>query len=443
MDQDLEQTRYWRALRRKITKHFSLGEVKVLCQDVTVDYDELSGEEKVEKVSNLIGYLARRGRLADLIQLLKEERSKVDWEESIPTPEQQIQDAEKLIPLAKDDLILREYLEKLQQYLPPDALEKAQGDRRLQEVIYKLTKTYMRQLDLWRRTRLVRHLGENNLQTVVSLGDINLAGADLSGVNLQGANLAGAILIEAFLAHANLQETILTGANLDGALLANSNLQRAILVGANLEDASLYRANLREANLSQAILRYVDLSEADLTDSILEHVSNKREDIISYWGHRNHDEPKLAGAIINTPVFLLSRAESELKNGNFKNALKDAGKLCELDKDEKWYCFLRGLAYKGLGQEHLAIQDFQVAWALPEGISVIDYLYDIAKQHQHRTSEDFYRTLKSSYYTQDTSALSGLALLLYVFPSDERVMEIRGIVDSIYSGAGPSSTSAG
>jgi hypothetical protein len=271
MDQDLEQTRYWRALRRKITKHFSLGEVKVLCQDVTVDYDELSGEEKVEKVSNLIGYLARRGRLADLIQLLKEERSKVDWEESIPTPEQQIQDAEKLIPLAKDDLILREYLEKLQQYLPPDALEKAQGDRRLQEVIYKLTKTYMRQLDLWRRTRLVRHLGENNLQTVVSLGDINLAGADLSGVNLQGANLAGAILIEAFLAHANLQETNLTRANLSGALLANSNLERADLSVANLTKAAFYQANLRGVNLSESNWTAADFSGADLRDCNIEY----------------------------------------------------------------------------------------------------------------------------------------------------------------------------
>lgn len=370
MDQDLEQTRYWRTLRRKITAHFSLGELKVLCHDVMVDYDELAGEEKVEKVSNLIGYLARRGRLADLVVVLKEERPKVDWEENIPAPDKQVQDAEKLFPPAKDDLILREYLERLQKYLPADALEKAREDSRLQKIIATLTNTYLEQLDLWRRTRLVRHLGEHNLQAVVPLASINLIAADLSGVNLQGANLYGAILVKAFLAHANLQEADLTGADLRGALLANSNLQRANLLGANLEYSNFYQANLREVNLSEVRLGPTDFSEADLRDCTF-----------AYSGYATYDhflqDVKLEGALVNSPPLLSKKIEDELKKGDFETALADAIKLCELDGEEKWYCFLRGVAYKGTNNEDMANRDFQTACCLPENGDIAVYINKI------------------------------------------------------------------
>lgn len=395
MDQDLEQTRYWRTLRRKITNHFSLGELKVLCHDVMVDYDELAGEEKIEKASNLIGYLARRGRLADLVVVLKEERPKVDWEESIPSPDKQVQDAEKLLPTAKDDVILRDYLERLQQYLPAAALGKAKEDSRLQEIIATLTNTYLEQLDLWRRTRLVRHLGEHNLQEVVSLAGINLAGADLSGVNLRGANLFRAILTNAFLAHANLQEADLTSADLSHALLANSNLQRANLFGANLEYSIFYQANLREVNLSEVHLSATDFTEADLRDCTFE-----------YRGYGSYDKRvefvKLEMALVNSPPLLSKKIEDDLKKGDFATALVDAIKLCELDGEEKWYYFLRGIAYKGTNNEVMANRDFQTACGLPESGDIDVYINEVTDIDNiiaidYHLSQRMYALFKSAF----------------------------------------------
>ncbi|MBK8128069.1 MAG: pentapeptide repeat-containing protein [bacterium] len=433
MDQDLEQTRYWRTLRRKITSHFSLGELKVLCHDVMVDYDELAGEEKVEKVANLIGYLARRGRLADLVVVLKEERPKADWEESIPSPDKQVQDAEKLLPLAKDDLILREYLEKLQQYLPPDALEKARLDSRLQEIISTLTKTYMNQLDLWRRTRLVRHLSENNLQEVISLAGIDLSGADLSGINLQGANLNQAILTSAFLANVNLHKATLVGAGLKSAFLVNSNAQGANLSRANLSGARLYKSDLRTAILDDAILERADFSETDLRGSVIEHWRTSHDASVSY---RKMNAPKFDGALLDNPIFLLERLEFELKRGNFEVAINDATKLCEFGKGDKWHHYLRGIAYKGLGKEHLANQDFSMAWGIPDGKEIVDFLF--ASVMQDNKSNELYFALSGFEPNEDTSdSTIGLAFWAQVFPTDERVMEFRGNEKLHYSGVGP------
>lgn len=443
MDQDLEQTRYWRTLRRKITNHFSLGELKVLCHDVMVDYDELAGEEKIEKASNLIGYLARRGRLADLVVVLKEERPKVDWEESIPSPDKQVQDAEKLLPPAKDDLILRKYFERLEQYLPSVSLEHAKDDKQLQETIHVLTKTYMEQLDLFRRTRLVRHIGENNLQLVISLRGIDLSGADLSGINLQGANLVSALFVKTFLENANLAGTNLSGAQMNqaflnnadlrGANLANaklnnaslvqSNLQEANFSNANLSKARMHKANLRGANLTDVLIEDVDFTGADLRDAKCDGWRTMYDEIQSY---RRSNFPNLDGALLNTNALLLERTDALLHRGAFEDALRDAVELCNLENATKWDHFLRGLAFMGLKREDMARSAFEKAWSLPEGVEITEYLYDISKQSVFISLQPD-GNLETSKVEKNNphSELIGLKLLFTIFPDNEKVIQCK------------------
>lgn len=64
-------------LRQILTKRFSLSEIKVLCFDMGIDYDELSGVDKVEKIMSLLQYIQRRLKLEDLVAYIKRSRPDV------------------------------------------------------------------------------------------------------------------------------------------------------------------------------------------------------------------------------------------------------------------------------------------------------------------------------------------------------------------------------
>ncbi|MGD2050356.1 MAG: AAA family ATPase, partial [Chloroflexota bacterium] len=66
-------------LRHLLNEYFSEGELRELCFDLDVPYDDLSGRGKREKVMELIGYLERRNRLADLLELGRRLRPNVNW----------------------------------------------------------------------------------------------------------------------------------------------------------------------------------------------------------------------------------------------------------------------------------------------------------------------------------------------------------------------------
>ncbi len=75
-------------LRKMLIRHFSIAELRVLCFDLGVDYEELEGTAKTTKMQDLILHLERRGELNQLIEAAKEERPGVNWpdvsEESKP-----------------------------------------------------------------------------------------------------------------------------------------------------------------------------------------------------------------------------------------------------------------------------------------------------------------------------------------------------------------------
>lgn len=83
-----------RDLRKKLTTHFNLDELQTLSFDLSVDWNSLSGDTIELKSQTLISYLFRRGKLSDLVGLLREERPNVEWADT-PLAEEQIEMAFK------------------------------------------------------------------------------------------------------------------------------------------------------------------------------------------------------------------------------------------------------------------------------------------------------------------------------------------------------------
>ncbi|WP_420628166.1 tetratricopeptide repeat protein [Candidatus Leptofilum sp.] len=64
-------------LLEEMKAHFNLAEIRTLCLNLEVDFDELAGEEKSSKIRELILYMERKGRWADLLAEVKASQPKV------------------------------------------------------------------------------------------------------------------------------------------------------------------------------------------------------------------------------------------------------------------------------------------------------------------------------------------------------------------------------
>ena len=58
-------------LREWLAANLDRSQLRLLCADLGVDFEELRGEGKKLKAQELIGYLNRRGRLGDLEQAVE------------------------------------------------------------------------------------------------------------------------------------------------------------------------------------------------------------------------------------------------------------------------------------------------------------------------------------------------------------------------------------
>ena len=65
----------YRALRLALAGAYNIAELRILVSDLGVDWDEVRGETKSERIVELIAFLKRRSRLNDLIDLVKTDRS--------------------------------------------------------------------------------------------------------------------------------------------------------------------------------------------------------------------------------------------------------------------------------------------------------------------------------------------------------------------------------
>ena len=107
----MDDTKYLRELRRTINDHFNSDELKLVCADLGVEWGELSGDTFSLKINALVGYMGRRGKLKDLIGLLKEERpnSSFSWPD-LPSPDKQEHDVASLILIVPSHEIERTFI---------------------------------------------------------------------------------------------------------------------------------------------------------------------------------------------------------------------------------------------------------------------------------------------------------------------------------------------
>lgn len=66
-------------LRKLLIQHFSLDELRVLCFDLGVEYEDLPGNTRTTKMHDLIKHLQRRGELPGLLKEAVDHRPNVAW----------------------------------------------------------------------------------------------------------------------------------------------------------------------------------------------------------------------------------------------------------------------------------------------------------------------------------------------------------------------------
>lgn len=76
---------FYSSLRDVIDKQFNLEEVKLLCFDLGIDFDNLAGDIKVAKVQSLIIGLNKQSLLSELIYRLQQIRPNFQWSDIQPT----------------------------------------------------------------------------------------------------------------------------------------------------------------------------------------------------------------------------------------------------------------------------------------------------------------------------------------------------------------------
>ncbi len=70
-------------LRENLGTYFNEDELFVLCHDLNVDCENFPDEGKARLVIDLIGYMARNGRLPELIEACRRRRPHVDWDDML------------------------------------------------------------------------------------------------------------------------------------------------------------------------------------------------------------------------------------------------------------------------------------------------------------------------------------------------------------------------
>lgn len=66
-------------IRQNLNRIFNVGELRELCFDLGIDYDNLSGTRKTDKIIDLIAYFERRQKLDELISICRELRPNLNW----------------------------------------------------------------------------------------------------------------------------------------------------------------------------------------------------------------------------------------------------------------------------------------------------------------------------------------------------------------------------
>jgi hypothetical protein len=69
------------ALRETLATRFSDGELRTLCFDLGIDYDDLPGQGKGDKARELVAHCGRRHKLLELVSVGRAKRPDISWPE--------------------------------------------------------------------------------------------------------------------------------------------------------------------------------------------------------------------------------------------------------------------------------------------------------------------------------------------------------------------------
>ncbi len=69
-------------LRAKMVEHFGDGELRTLCFDLGLDYADLPGEDRADKIRELVAHCQRHGLIPELSTQCKKQFPKEDWGEA-------------------------------------------------------------------------------------------------------------------------------------------------------------------------------------------------------------------------------------------------------------------------------------------------------------------------------------------------------------------------
>lgn len=70
-------------LREVLDDHFNEEELRTLCYDLNVDYDNLPAQGKVNKARELIAYLERHGHIPKLLRMGEQLRPDISWSDTL------------------------------------------------------------------------------------------------------------------------------------------------------------------------------------------------------------------------------------------------------------------------------------------------------------------------------------------------------------------------
>jgi hypothetical protein len=107
-------TTFFEGMRVRMQDAFNLEELKTLCEDLTVNYENLAGEGLNAKVREIVGYFRRSGRLVDLVDYCRRYRPTVEW----PKPPAGVQVASAFTALKEmleGDVDLRDAVNRFKQ----------------------------------------------------------------------------------------------------------------------------------------------------------------------------------------------------------------------------------------------------------------------------------------------------------------------------------------
>ena len=75
-------------LRQLLVSHFSESELRDICFDLGVDYEDLPGESKSDKARELVTYFERRGCVPELVEKCAQLRANVKWSDVLESSEE-------------------------------------------------------------------------------------------------------------------------------------------------------------------------------------------------------------------------------------------------------------------------------------------------------------------------------------------------------------------